>query len=270
MEPVPYGPEPAASRVLFLAIFAFLATYAVVARGLFLAATGDVVLLPATILLLTAMLVALILGGVIATEPAHRRFYLAAAILPTFTLVRLTLIGTLPPLSEEILSYLLLAATLIFYQHAAQAGLPGMRLRPGVLVRSLRDALPLGFALALAALLLLPAPPFVIPEEAVFAILAAGAVAFIDEYWFRGILQSQISGVSNPVVGWLVTVGLFVAFVASTGDLAILAYRGGLGLLLGFLVWWRRLLPLALMTRTVSVLFIGVLAPLDFSVLLPG
>ena len=248
----------------------FLAAYTIVARGLFLAATGDPILLPATILLLTGLLFALILGGVIDPEPAHRRFYLAAAILPTFTLVRLTLIGTLAPLSEQILSYLLLAATLVFYQQATQAGTGSVSLRANNLLRSLRDAIPLGFVVALAALLLLPAPLPYVPEEAVFAILAAGAIAFIDEYFFRGILQTQISAVSRPVVGWLATVFLFTAFAASTGDLTVLAYRAGLGLLLGFLVWWRGLLAHALMTRTVSVLFIGVLAPLDFSVLLPG
>ncbi|MEE9196826.1 MAG: CPBP family glutamic-type intramembrane protease [bacterium] len=210
------------------------------------------------------------MGGVIDSEPAHRRFYLAAAILPTFTLVRLSLIGTLAPLSEEILSYLLLAATLVFYQHATQAATGRMSLRGPDIIRSLRDAIPLGFALAIAALILLPAPLSTVPEEAVFAILAAGAVALIDEYFFRGILQSQISAVSRPVVGWLATAFLFAAFAATTGDLTVIAYRAGLGLLLGFLVWWRGLLAHALMTRTVSVLLIGVLAPLDFSVLLPG
>ncbi len=248
----------------------FLAAYIVVARGLFLAATGDPILLPATILLLTGLLFALILGGVFDSEPAHRRFYLAAAILPTFTLVRLTLIGTLAPLSEQILSYLLLAATLVFYQHATQAGARSVSLRTTGLIRSLRDAIPLGFAVALVALLLLPAPLPFLPEEAVLAILAAAGIAFIDEYFFRGILQSQISAVSRPVVGWLATAFLFAAFAASTGDVTVIAFRAGLGLLLGFLVWWRGLLPHALMTRTVSVLFIGILAPFDFSVLLPG
>lgn len=253
--------EPRAPASLIWSVLAIVAVYGLIATSLYVAALGDLRFLSMGIVLLPILLTALVLLGVFAPSETHRRFYLAAAILPIFTLINLTLVGTLPPLTQALVAYLVLGIALIVYQQATGARIPPEGLQPRRVLLSLPPAIPLGLGIALIAVLLFSRESPYPMEEVTTAVLVAAAVAFVDEYLFRGVLQFQATAVSRPILGWLAAVILFVAFAAPSGDFLIIAYRAWLGLLLGFLVWWRHLLPLALMVRAVAAIALVVLTP---------
>ncbi len=255
------GEETTAEAPLSLTwpLLAFLAAYGFIAGSLYLAALEDLTLLTVGMSLLPVLLTGFVLGGVFARYAAHRRFYLAAAILPMFTLISLTLVLTLPTVAQALVSYLVLGIALIVYQQATRSRIPPEGFRARDVVTSIPIALPLGFIVAyLGVTIFSRTSPY--PEtELTTAVLVAAAVAFLDEYLFRGVLQSQVGAVSRPAIGWLATAGLFVAFSAPSGDPFTILFRAWVGILLGFLVWWRRLLPLALMVRTTAAVFLVVL-----------
>ncbi len=253
--------EPRVPASLTWSVLAFVAVYGLIATSLFAAAVGDLRFLLWGIALLSALLTALVLLGVFANSEIHRKFYLAAAILPVFTLINLTLVGTLPALTQALVSYLVLGIALIVYQQATGARIPPEGLQPRRVFLSIPTAIPLGLGIALVAVLLFSRESPYPMEEVITAVLVAAAVAFVDEYLYRGILQFQVAAVSRPALGWLAAVLLFVASAAPSGDFLMIAYRAWIGLLLGFLVWWRQLLPLALMVRAVAAIALVVLTP---------
>ncbi len=242
-------------------LLGFVAIYTLIATGLSLAAIGNLILLPHSVILLTVLLLALALGGVFAPLPAQRQFYLAASLLPIFALVRLGLVAALPPPAELFLPYLILGAALAFYARVNYPGTTSVNLRVADLVVNLRYAIPLGSAIGLVELFVFAPQVSYDVGDAWLAAIVAGFIAFLDEYLFRGVLQSQTGAVSRPVIGWLATAVLFVADAAPTGDPTTLIFRAGLGLFLGYLVWRRGRLPLALMIRVVSAVLVALLLP---------
>lgn len=249
---IPAGTGPR----LHASVLGFLLLYGFVAAALYLGAGGDTRLLPGSLALLPLLLTLGILGGAFARVPAHRGFYLAASTVPLFTLLSLTLVGTLPTLTQSLVSYLLLGITLIVFQQATHTRIPPEGLEGRAFLRTLPYGLGLAAAFALVTYLIFDLPPLFPGEPATTAVLVAAAVAFLDEYWFRGVLQSQVAAVTTPFVGWLATVLLFVAVAAPQGDPMVLVSQAWIGILLGYLVWWRGLLPLALVVRTAAAILL--------------
>lgn len=232
--------------------YAFLAVYGIIGVELYVAAIGFPEVLPMGFLVLTASLVLLVLGGIFDEDPTRRRFYLAAAVLLLFTYVRLVFVGALAPIPEILLSYLILGGSLVLYQTATRVRVRVGSLQPGTLRRTLPLAIPLGLGFAILDVILPFQTRDYLGEVSWLAVGVASTVAFLDEYWFRGVLQAQMVAVSTPLEGGLGTALLFAVFAAPMGDPFLITYRAGLGLVLGYLVWRHRLLSLALATRVVA------------------
>lgn len=245
MNPDDDHPAPPAAPLV-----GFLGAYVVVEVALYFAERGHPLAFSLAMVLLTALLLVLVIGAVLARETVWRRFGLAAATLPLFTFVRLALQGSIPPLAEVLLRYFILGLTLLLFQVVTNTRLRVAGLRTGDLLASLRIAIPIGATIALLGRLFLPVPSLYVGQDTALLIVVAGSVAFWDEYWFRGILQSQIAAAYRPVTGWGATVVLFVAFDVSAVDPTTLVFRAALGMLLGYFVWRRRSLQTALAVRT--------------------
>ncbi len=250
-------------------IFGFVAVFWLVAVGLYLAALGNTALLVLSMGILAVLLILVVVSGSFAIMPTHQSFYLAIATLPIFMFVQLTLVPRVTPLIEPLLAYLILAVTLLIYHQTTRVRVEAAGLRRNQIVVAIALAIPAGMGLAFANRLLLPEAPSIVPRYAGLAILVAASSAFLDEYWFRGILQSRIEATGGASAGWLATAALFAAASTYRADFGVLAFRAGLGVFLGSLVWWRRLLPLTLAIRTATAVALVILSGFSANAVLP-
>lgn len=235
---------------LFLGV---LGTYLASAAMLNLS-KGDTAFLHGALLLDVSLLVFLTLAGIWTPRPSGRALTLAAALLPMFTLARLIFFGTIPLPAVGLLSYLFMTIGLAYVLSTPRAPPTEGRRRGSVYATEiLTIAAPIGFLLAFAGIFLSP-DSLRGPAPGWAGVAIAGTVAFIDEFYFRGVLQPALSGDSTPVAGWMTTTALFGALAATQGGAGFTAFQTGLGFALGVLVLrpHRLSLVLALTARVVT------------------
>jgi membrane protease YdiL (CAAX protease family) len=216
---------------------------------------------PAGLAALVLLSAGVFVGSLWDLRPTAQRFYLALSILPGLTIARLAFEGISPAALDPLFVYLLLAITLLALQQATpgESGLEDLRRR------SLLPALALGGALAasftvLGAVLPLekgaaPLGPLWIPA------LVLIPSAFLDEFWFRGILQRGLSQAASPGWGALATVLLFASYGAPFGDLNALLFRAAYASVFGVLAIRRQNLLVLLVARTAMTAALLVLNP---------
>jgi len=229
---------------------AFVITYALVAALLAVSQEGPSGFLAGALFLLVLLSAGVFIGSLLEIRRAVQRVFLALSIVPGLTLARLVFAGASLSILNPLFVYLLLAAALTTFPASEQRS---WELRDPTLGAVLR-ALPFRAALAAAFIVLglvLPLQASSPPEGAVWIfLLAIVPSAFLDEFWFRGILQSGLAGVGTRRMGWLITVALFVAYGAPFGNLNTLLFRAAYGTVFGAVAMGRGNLAVTLVART--------------------
>lgn len=237
------------SRIMPFA--SLLGVYPVIAFGLYVAARGDSALLPVSLFLLAASTVGFVIAGSFALDPARQRFYGTSGILLVFTFVRVVTAGTLPSLADVGLTYGLLLVSLALYRAVAPTN-PKIDMGPEHIARAIPLAVPLAVGLAAFATIVHLRVPGSSVQPVWLAALVVGIVSVFDEYWFRGVVQSSLSGISSGPQAWLGTTVLFGSFAAWSGDASLVAYHAAIGAGLGLVVWRLRALLFAMTVRGLS------------------
>lgn len=240
---------------------AFVCGYGIAAAFLALSADGPSTLYPGGLLLLVLLGAGVFVGNLLDPRTTGQRFYLGLSIVPGLTVARLAFRGMPPEILDPLFVYLLLAVTVLVFRQTTGA--------PSGLRELTRDqwarALPLGGALAVGLAILgivLYAPGgFASGGPAWIPVLVVAPVAFLDEFWFRGLLQRALASVTSTKWGWLATSAIFAAYGAPFCTPATFAFRAAYGLALGALAMRRENLPVVLLARTGMVVAIAALNP---------
>ena len=234
-----------------------MGTYLAVQTGLYLAAVGNETLLLASMVLLSALLAASVLAGAFTESPPFRGFCLSVSVLAVFTFASLVLGGALPPTVRDLLSYLLLGSSLVFLRSPSGAA-KGLHLPPRpVLLKVALVAAPTGVALGALQVLIMPQASSFSGGGGWMGVLVAGSVAFVDEYFFRGVLQRHVESETTANLGWSSVALVFAVFAAPSGNATAIAFRVGGGAVLGLLVSRTRVVLLSCVARAVAALLYG-------------
>jgi membrane protease YdiL (CAAX protease family) len=200
-------------------------------------------------------------GSLLDSRRDAQRFYLALSILPGLTLARLAFLGISPAVLDPLFAYLLLAVTLLVLQQAT----PGESGLERVQRRHVLRALVLGGALAGAFTVLgvvLPlANPASSPAPAWIPALVLIPSAFLDEFWFRGVVQGGVARISSPTWGAVATVLLFASYGVPFGGLNPLLFRAAVASVLGAVAIRRQNLLVTLVARTAMTAALALLIP---------
>jgi membrane protease YdiL (CAAX protease family) len=239
----------------------FVLLYAVGAAMLAVSIAGDASLYAPGLFLLVLLSAAVFVGSLRASADALQRFYLVLTIAPGLTIARLTFVSAVPPAFDLLFVYFLLAGTLAVYRQAG-AGEPLVVVGDaGKVLRGLPSAGIVAVALAILALQL---PRAGVPAgvgPAWIGVTVAAPVAFLDELWFRGVLQQRLQAVTSRRTSWLATALLFVAYGEPFGTVTSLAFRMVVGLVLGAIAARPGNLPLVLVARTLMAVAIALVIP---------
>jgi hypothetical protein len=231
-------------------LIASVCSYGLVTALLALFQGQSLALLAGTLALLVFLSAGVFIAGLLEARSAGQRAFLALSMVPALTIARLVFADTALPILSPLLVYLLLAAALMTFPASERASLGLRGLNRGAVLR----ALLLGAVLAVGFVVL----GLVLPPEASssalgsfgISLLAIVPSAFVDEFWFRGILQSGLSESTSRNLGWLATLALFVAYGAPFGNLYALLFRSAYGAVFGAVARGRGNLPVTLVART--------------------
>ncbi len=244
-----------------LVLGAFLGVYGLISVMLNLGLGGGATVFVGSLILLVLLGAGVFVGSLLEVGAAGQWFYLTLSILPGLTIARLAFAALPQPILDPLFAYLLLAGTILVLGPHPEAIVGARRLRREHLLR----ALPIGGALAagLVALgLVLPLEGGPIPQGPVwFPILVLAPAAFLDELWFRGILQGAVARVTSAPGGWLATVVLFAAYGSPFSTLSAILVRLGVGVVLGALAIRRENVPAVLIARPLVVAALVALSP---------
>jgi membrane protease YdiL (CAAX protease family) len=211
--------------------------------------------------LLVLLAAGVLVGGMLESRQDAQRFYLALCIVPSLTIARLALASATPVLLAPLFLYLLLAVTILVLRQTANVGSVARDIRRGDIVR----ALPLGAVVATGFAILgtfLPGPGSVMDLEGIsITLVVLVPVTLLDELWFRGILQRELSGLTSSRWGWLATAALFAAYGAPFGNAIAILFRAGYGLSAGAIVMRPQNVPVALASRMALVVALVLLNP---------
>jgi hypothetical protein len=252
-----WSPE-AAFRVV---LAAFVVGYGAAAAFLILSVEGPSALYPGGLVLLVLLGAGVFVGNLLDRRKSGQRFYLALSIIPGLTVARLAFTGMPPEILNPLFVYLLLAVTVLVFRQTTGT--------PSGLRELTRDqwarALPLGGALAVGlailGILLFAPGGWASGTRAWIPVLIVAPVAFLDEFWFHGLFQRGLAGVTSAKWGWIATAAIFAAYGAPFCTPATFAFRSAYGLALGALAMRRENLPVVLLARTGMVVAIAALNP---------
>ena len=256
------GREPSSHpRQLGVLIGLFALLYGVGQAAVALSIGGPEGLLPASLFLLVLLAAGLFFAGVFEPRKDVQQLYVAVALMPVLTIARLSFYAGILTAYDPLFVYLLLGVTLIGFRQAWR-GPPLVTVeRPKRLILALPLVAILTFGFVDLALYLPRGPSVPVSGPIWFGAFVAGPVAFLDELWFRGILQTRIARLTSPGVAFLVTAALFTAYGAPFGPPGILPFRLALGLMLGSIAIREDRLLLALGSRTAIAIAFVVLSP---------
>jgi hypothetical protein len=242
-------------------VIAFVSTYGLVATLLVMPAEPSLAPFVGAMALLVLLCASVFIGSLLAARHTVQRAFLALSVVPALTITRLVFADATLPVLDPLFVYLLLAAALTTFA-ASERESWGLRdLNRGAVLR----ALLLGVGLAAGFVVLgwlFPADASSVPQGSIgIYLLAIVPSAFLDEFWFRGILQSRLAAAGTRNLGWLVTLALFVAYGAPFGNVYTLLFRMGYGAVFGAVAMGRGNLPVTLAGRTLLAIALIVVAP---------
>lgn len=252
--------EPPRGRNLYReGLVLFVAVYASAADALSIPAYSEIYALGlGALVVLTA---AVFVANLRSPHPSGQRFYLALSIIPTLTIARLAFADLPILVLDPILVYLLLAVALLTFRETtgARVVLAGRGRAPWARALLLGGGLATGMSI-FGFVFLAPGPSSTEVQPWLWAVSLA-PVALLDELWFRGLLQRDLTDRTSAPWGWIATAAIFVAYGAPLGTPATLVFRSAYGLVFGALAMRQENVAATLVARIAMTVALVLLIP---------
>jgi hypothetical protein len=227
-------------------------------------------LAPVAIAALAILAGACFVYGLRDSRRAPQRFFLTLSMLPILTLARLSFQNLVTPITQLLLVYTLLAVALLTFRQTVEPGAFAPLRDRRVLIGWSTMAVFGGVVFAAAGFRIsLFSSDVSAPLTG--AVLVAIPLSAIDEFWFRGLLQSNVAEMTSRREAYLAIVLLFVGYglpfpipgpsLGLFGTLGSIAYRFPLAAVLGWYALVPRRTGLAVFTRVVAALVFSLFAP---------
>ena len=253
--------RPSAEATYLLLLAAFVCGYGIAAALLTLSIEGPGAAYPGGLVLLVLLGAGVFVGTLLDTREPAQRFYLALSIVPGLSVARLAFKGMPPEILDPLFVYLLLAVTVLVFRQTT--GMPsGLRqLSRAEWARALPLGAELAAGLGILGIVLFGPGGSTAGGPVWISVLVVAPVAFLDEFWFRGILQRGLASVTSAKWGWLATAVLFAAYGAPFATPATFLFRCAYGLAFGALAMRRENLPVVFLARTGMAVAIAAFNP---------